>query len=375
MKPRYAVMAVLAVFTVLISSAAVTAADGSEAENTVSFEKYYYQQLEPNQKIIYDRMAGLAADVAVQGSAGAYYIEIAMTNSAIAYGTSDTDVLNSMLKEDACRAWEATRLDASESNNWAFWTWTIADDVAPVSVSNISVAGTGPYCVTGYTVTIGVADEFGSGFSSYVTAVNSALDSVEVGGDSVQDKVKSINSAVTGSTYRYVEDGSEHVYARTIYAIAASDGSDDRHYLTSEAFAVFFKALCDRNGVQCAQVYGLYEDSTVFAWDVVYIDGAVYAVDPANNSRSDNKESWLACGSYTSVDDNAFSKVHRAFAFGLASGLFYDFESEPLSIDGYEWHEDDGIVEVLTQYAPWILIGIICVIVAIVLVLMAKKGE
>lgn len=374
MNSKHTVIGIMAVIAILVSSS-ILAAENSSAEDEVSFDKYYYDQLTMEQKVIYNKLCELKADtVSVSGSTGGYYIEVTVDGIYLVFPT-DT-IIEDQIKSDAIRAWQATKLDANRSTDWAFWTWTLTDLNVTLSVSSTHTTGSGPYTVDSFTLHIFIPDQFATTdfFKNAVAGVNAALDKITISGDAVSDKVKAINKLLTSSPYKSVEDNTDHIYARTIYAIAEANATDGSYYLTSEAYAAVYKAICDQSGVPCSLVFGSNDSGETIAWNIVSIDGKIYAVDVGSNASSGSSEKWLAAGTYTSSDGNAFGKLHQAFPRSQASGAFYDFKSETLNVNGYEWPEEKDLFSILMEYASWIIAGLICAVLAIALVIMAKKG-
>ncbi|MEE3478373.1 MAG: hypothetical protein VZQ26_05500, partial [Methanomethylophilus sp.] len=223
---------------------------------------------------------------------------------------------------------------------------------------------------------IGIDAAFKDGFADKVTAVTNAVNAAaeKITGDSDSKKVKSINSILTGKGYGYVDTNEAHVFANTVYAFAAPE--NDTCYMTSFAYSAAFKALCTKAGVASIQVYGFFGDqSKIFAWNEVLVEDKVYGVDCATNATSKNKEQWLCAGAYTAVDGNAYSKVHISFPYSVASGLTSQFSVDRINNEGYSWPADNSLIAKITEYAPWILVGIICIVMAVALVYMAKRGD
>ena len=377
MNAKRTVIGIMVVIAVLVSSS-VVAAENSSADGEVSFDKYYYDQLTLDQKAIYNKLCELKADtVTVSGSAGSYCIEVTIDAVYTVFGSQT--LIEDQLKSDALRAWQATKLDANKGMDWAFWTWTLTDVNVTLGVTGIDitdVSTSGVYKVDHYTLQIFVPDQFAATdfFKNAVAGVNTAFDKITVSGDSVSEKVKSINKLLTSDPYKHVDDNTDHTYARTIYAIAEVNAADGSYYLTSEAYAAVYKAICDKSSVPCSVVYGYNDSSTIIAWNVVSIDSKAYAVDVGSNAASSNKEKWLAAGTYSSVDGSAFGKLHQAFPTNADPGLTYSFKSVTINVDGYAWPEEKDLFATLAHYAPWIITGLICVVLAIALAVMAKKG-
>lgn len=351
MKMKFAAVASICVLAVLCSSASVIFASDSDADAAV-YDGYYKNQLTAEQKTIYDAIAALAPSAAIGGNeTDGYYLTVTGTGLS-------TDV------NDIERAWFATKLEASEASNWAFWAWNTAGVKA--TFSEISASG----------FRIGIDAAFKDGFADKVTAVTNAVNAAaeKITGDTDSKKVKSINSILTGKGYGYVDTNEAHVFANTVYAFAAPES--DTCYMTSFAYSAVFKALCTKAGVASIQVYGFFGDqSKIFAWNEVLVEDKVYGVDCATNATSKNKEQWLCAGAYTAVDGNAYSKVHIAFPYSVASGLTSQFSVDRINNEGYSWPADNSLIAKITEYAPWILVGIICIVMAVALVYMAKRGD
>ncbi|MBO5519021.1 MAG: hypothetical protein J5945_02595 [Candidatus Methanomethylophilus sp.] len=358
MKMKYAAVASICVLAVLCSSASVLFASDSDADAAV-YDGYYKNQLSSGQKTVYNALAGLSTDVAFGGDeSSGYYIAVTAV---------DLDDDPDTAKKDIETAWMATKLDASETLKWSFWTWTVSG-VKP----NITDVTAGP----GGSFHIGIDAAFKDGFADKVTAVTEAVNAKEISGNSDSEKVKSINSILTGKDYAYVDSNESHAFANTIYAAASANIQDGKTHMTSVGYAAMFKALCTKAGIASIQVYGFSgNDSKLFAWNEVLVDDKVYGVDCAANATSKNKEQWLCAGVYTTADGDAFSKVHKAFPQSTVNGLVYEFKVETLNNNGYSWPADNSLIAKITEYAPWILVGIICIVMAVALVYMAKRGD
>ena len=357
MNSRSAVIAVLVAFAMVLPAMPFLASD-SDADTDV-FDGYYGKQLTAHQKAIYDAMIINPAIASIGGDPTDGYYLIVTVDDLV--GVTDPE-------KDAIIAWQATKLDASATNYWAYWTWTLEN------VSH-NIAITSPTS-TGCSIHIAVAPQLKDIFATAVQHVTDAVNAIEITGSTTAEKIKNINSKLTGSPYVYVENNESHTYANTIYAIAAENAESEKYYMTSFAYSAVFKALCAKSEVACSQVYGFYgNDSKIAAWNEVVIDSKVYGVDSAVNSTS-GSELWLAAGVYTSGNGDAFSKVHRAFVNNATQGFDYSaFTAESLNNNGYAWPQSTDIWAQITEYLPWVLVGIICVILAIALVMMARKGD
>ncbi|MEE3478269.1 MAG: FctA domain-containing protein, partial [Methanomethylophilus sp.] len=151
MKMKYAAVASICVLAVLCSSASVLFASDSDADAAV-YDGYYKNQLTSKQVDIYTALTGLTPSVAIEGNeTDGYYITVSCTGLT-------SDDLN-----DIERAWFATKLEASEASNWAFWAWNTTGVKA--AITNINASG----------FRIGIDAAFKDGFADKVTAVTNAV--------------------------------------------------------------------------------------------------------------------------------------------------------------------------------------------------------
>lgn len=351
MKTVSAAFACICAIVVLCSSASVFLSSDASADAN-PFDGYYRAQLTPDQADLYDLMVAIGTGAPAHDERG-YYISVA------------TSYTGSDLLKDATIAWQATKLDATKEMNWAFWTWTLDDVKSSVTVESTNIR-------------IAVAEKFKDGFDAAIAAVNAAIDAVEIKGDTPAKKVQSINSILTSSPYTFVDSAKDHDCANTIYAVApANIGEDKKVYMTSFAYSVLFKALCAKADIPCIQIYGWYGNGPVAAaWNEVLLEGHAYGVNAAVNSTAANKSAWLAAGIYTEYDGQVFGKIHNDFVKDTVNGFDYSaFRAESIPNDGYSMPADRNILTILYDNASWILIGLICVVLAVVLVQIARKGD
>lgn len=357
MKTRLAAIAVLAVFVVLTSSAVVTSSDSDALADPYTlttnpgvaldpYALYYYNQLTNEQKVLYEKMEAVDTNPVLNVDTYEYTVIFNLDEPSLAKA-----------KEDVLAAWGALRLD----NAYALVTWTKGNPVPVIYYEYIAPE------LTSITITM---DPMFATAADDRDQIKAKIDAMDVKGNDVPEKVKSINSLLAGSDYKYKDDGATGIHALK---------GDGPYELNAFGFSAMVKALCFKSGIDmnCMQVYGTLADgskNTAHAWNVIIVDdGKTYAVDTAVNNRADDG-TWLLAGRYTSHDGDSFGKVHLAFAFNTSTELKFDFESELLCNDGYEWPQSTGIMDILEEYAPWILIGAICIVLAIYLFVTARKG-
>ncbi len=358
MKNRSAVVTVLVAFAMVLPAMSFLAS-GSDVD-TDDISTYQRDNLgNLRQMVIYDAILGLAdssglpVDDDATGSAGDYYYEVPVSGITWSIdGVTDDAILEKAWISDAEKALLATKLD----NPYAFWAWTSSKYLPVITVTAHSASSV--------TFKIAVEDCYAVGIKQMVTDAKAKVAEITVSGSNDAEKTKAINGIVT--EYGYSEDFTKDPYARTVYALVPEDGS---HKLSSEGAAALFKALCDKESVKCLQVSGKLIDDTKkydWQWNYVSIDNTWFAYDSGYNTKYSDSEAWLAAGVYSKAGDKTFGVIHTAI---MPSGNLI------LSYYGYGWPSSTDLWEQISEYLPWVLIGIICVILAIVLVIMARKGE
>ena len=358
MKNRSAVVTVLVAFAMVLPAMSFIASDAdADTDDVATYNRDHLDNL--RQKMIYDAFfdllmdsSGLPVNDEALGSPGEYYYEVQVDGfSWVIDGVSDETLILEILKEDAEAALLATRLD----NPYAVWMWTSATYMPEISVTRSGDS---------IMVKVAVEDIFATGLIQMVTDAKAKVAEITVSGSNDAEKSKNVNSAVV--KYGYTDDFTKDPYARTVYALVPEDGS---HKLSSEGAASLFKALCDKESVKCLQVSGKLIDDTKkydWQWNYVSIDNTWFAYDSSYNTKYSDSEAWLAAGVYSKAGDKTFGVIHTAI---MPSGNLI------LSYYGYGWPSSTDLWEQISEYLPWVLIGIICVILAIVLVIMARKGE
>ncbi len=359
MKNKCAAVAMLAVFAVLTSSVVVMMADDSDADT--DYSKYWRSVLVRQgafaEKQLYDSFASSLADSSglpladptQSGDTYVYEVSTDVTWAVSDYATDDE--LTTYWTAAAKEAMLYTKLD----NPYAFWTWNTSADLPAIAVSNDS---------SKVKITITMAAEYSSGLSAKVQAAKDAVAALTISGDSDADKMKAVNVAVLG--YAYTDDFTTYPYAASVYGICV----DGTKMLYVDAYAALYKALADNAGLTSIQVQGTLNEGstrTAWQWNYVLIDGIFYAVDSAYNSKNNASEAWVGVGIYSQYNGQTFGVIHSA---PLATE-----ESLMVSYNGYSWPQDNSLLALITANFSWILIGVICVTLALVLVHMARKGD
>lgn len=373
---------IVLVAAMLLPVTSVLFSDDSDAAG--EFDHYYFNQLTDNQKIIYNAMYDAYYETPVEPSPGAvlgvegYYLTLGVTGYTLS--ASSTDVLSKMVASDAQAAWQATMLDLP----MAWWTWSTDDAGWAVPAAGVTVSGAS---ITEFSYKIRIDSAFVTGgrtVASCVSDTKAAFEALiasdEIEGDDALALVKSMNSYLCSSAFKY---DTESTFSGNVYgALVVKDG--DAHHIACMGYSKLFKMLCDRFGIDCVNVVGAAVQGRGapegHMWNVVRItiDGnpEVLGVDTTFNATGNDRMAFLLCGYSDETDGDSFVKTHQAFvAIYGATIAPYHFQSPELSKDGYTYPSDGGIIELLSTYLPWILMGIICAILAMVLLSIARRGD
>lgn len=397
MKVRYAFLSVALVSMLFASS---VAAPGSDADGEeVQYFDTYYEQLTDGQRAIYDAMEALH-DLPAEGKNPEPYTKYPASNYGGIYNVTvrhyyvaeSRAVLLDMLKKDADRAWQATKMD----DPLAFWTWG-ADSGPHIDVTATGSSGSTSEFTVGIKVHYAYYNGDDTDMSQKIDAVKQAIDGFEIKGGTDAEKVRSINAWLCGDDVLYDPavrnpGGNKQQCPYNVSAYGAFVHKENgKHIMVCDAYAAAFKALCDKANIQCKTVVGTSVQTSsiaLHAWNLVIINGIVYAVDTTWNDTSGEELRYLAVGSQSMYKGQTFLQTHQAFLIykynttSSANDYYYanwfNFqlpEVEKMSASGYTWKTDDDLGEMLREYAPWTIVALICIVLAYVLWNMGRKGE
>jgi len=117
------------------------------------------------------------------------------------------------------------------------------------------------------------------------------------------------------------------------------------------------------------------ESNGYHAWNIVCVgsgtDFHVYGYDATFDDTGTNETAYLLVGSLSKDNGITFSMTHQAFRFDddfRGTGVTpYNFVSHSIEEKGYEWPKETGILDMLMDFVPWIIIALICVLLAYIL--------
>ncbi len=380
MKARSTVFAATVAAIVLAVSFAAAVSDGSSADGTGLPQDYYYGQLNSDEQKIFDRLEGLDLGTAVikkeptVGGGTAYYIEVAVSGI--------TPCSQEVAGKEAENAWVATKL----TDPMAWWTWSYDD--AGVAVSKVSVSG------SEISFRIMMAKQYASeGAAALKTMVEETETKISETAESLgitssdmtaADKIETVNKYLCGSKFEYdpavssgkSEDGNP--YNGSVYG-AFVNAVDGKHIIVCSGYSAAFQALCMKAGVKCLSVFGTAAQSSsngLHAWNVVELYGKVYGVDTTFNATGGDITAYLCAGALTEAGGVTFSQSHQPFSNNNVKGLYMgSFTSHAIEDEGYSWPADETFVTKMSEYAPWVIVGLICILLAYVLCSIGRKGD
>lgn len=376
---------IVLVAALLMPFAGVLFSDDSDAAGE-DYAHYYYNQLSDNQKLIYEAMydSYFATPVepvqeTVLGEQG-YYLTLDVAGYTASAGSAAS--LKQTAFSDAATAWQATMLDLP----MAWWTWSTDNAGWALPDASFDISSTS---VTSLQFKIRIADSFvtnGKTVTSCVsetkTAFTALVGSDEIEGDTALELVRSINSYLCSSAFKYDD---EATFQGSVYGALVAEESGV-HHIACMGYSKLFKMLCDNYGIDCVCIVGaaVQKDKAPegHMWNVVRlsIDGSleVLGVDATFDDTGGSKEAFLLRGYSDETDGHSFVMTHQPFTgFYKTLPLWvpYTFNSPELSEDGYDFPADNDILAVITTYLPWIIMGIICAILALVLLSIARRGD
>jgi transglutaminase/protease-like cytokinesis protein 3 len=385
----------LAAAIVIASAAAVLLSDDSSADE---FTQSYENQLDTEGQVFYTAYTettttATTSDGFSSSTGGIYTYTVSVDVSSFSLSISSTSSLSDLeseaLLDDAKQAWMVLKL--TDPYAWITWSYDDPDAaVLSVTLSSGSIVVTIAVSSTYYEVFTTTYSSTLAAVTAVEEAVSSVYSGLNIDSESDVDKVKDINAYLCGSDYQYDSD-SANPYRSSIYGAFIESAKYNGYYtLLCSGYTYAFQALCTAAGVDCIAVFGTAaqsSDSSLHAWNEVYIDGKVYAVDVTFNATGDDETAYLCSGQNTAVDGVTFAQSHQAFTNPSSATVTDTADgtinfcgmtlptSYALSESGYDWPTEESLSDILIDIAPWIMTAIICLILVYVLLNIAKKGE
>jgi len=322
-------------------------ADTTVDSSTDSFTSYY-DQLDDNEKAIYDALQTFDADTLTVTVTLPYPVYISVGSSL-----TDTETyLDSVVKGLVNDAFYVLQL----SDPLAICTWgdselsydnsySTSGDMIGYTVLNLKTVIDPAYADNVDTTDVNELQE-------KIDAVNDALDSFTTSG-TTRDMVGSINTYVMdAATYDpNVGTDKESPYAHDIYGVlVASD-----NYAVCDGYSKTILVLCEKYGIDCIMVYGYAIPSMEgHAWNYIKMDNnSWYALDCTWNDTTSN--------AYFLVGTDAFMAEHQAGlqpSTGATLALNYPVLADT-KYDADPWYNADIYPMIVAAAIVIIIIGIV----------------
>lgn len=167
--------------------------------------------------------------------------------------------------------------------------------------------------------------------------LNNKINSIinKITGVTIQEKIKQINTVIGTINYDFCDNETlkaNSPYIRTSYALLTGYG-------VCEAYSKSFKLVCDKVGIDCAEVVGYYlnfdettkqETKNPHAWNEVSLDGKWYLVDcTMNNTDITFAMYGQATAEKKYLNERTISYSGKVFTYPKLAE--YDYDNEPIT--------------------------------------------
>ena len=355
--------------------------DDSSADSVeTDYDHYFYNQLDPLGKEVFDRWMTMYPR---GGATGTFQFDIDLSMLP----TTDLSEVNGAIKaaiddssSAAIYAFGNERYDVFWLKNSLAWRWDYwynGDEITRIEI----------------TYTVYFVNDYPDPYLAR-TEVFDALCSIDVDETNTYTKVRSIHDATvkTLSYAAYTDDSNFTI--RSVFRDLAGD-----HSVVCEGYAKMFKALCDLYDVPCLLISG-YGDSEAHMWNYVMMDdGKWYAVDCTWDDQDVIFQTYFLVGNDTlvfngntysqdhvigdrmeylsvpDISDDAYEAYHTVYFVGEGSkvetvdvehGATIDVASPTWRgytflgwlLDGDPFDTDTPVTADMTLYAEWTLSGV-----------------
>ncbi|MDO5853736.1 MAG: transglutaminase domain-containing protein [Thermoplasmata archaeon] len=329
----------------------------------------YVSQLDSNGQGLYAQMSTAFASAA-ESPTDSVFVTYTVGTPMLFSTTDEAKEYALSMMEDAVAAYYLT------DPSW-IWLWdypAITDLETGLgfghTTTTVTVNGTQWIMLVSVSFTLTVPEEFKDDTSTEanevaeaIAAVKEAAEAVTVSGESVQDRVSSINDTLRGITSATDDEGTVgNIYDALVTKTSSSAG-----------VAAAFTYLCSLNGLTAVTVAGsvLASDGSMSDgfWNEVLQDDSWYAVDCTWNSST--ARNCLMVGTTSSVTlgstSYGFGATHYAEPEQLSSAL----AAPALASGGVEWPDDSTVIE---KYGGYVIVLLIVVVIVVTFVHAIKKG-
>ena len=347
--------------------------------NTTEWNRYFYYQLQPNAKAIYNAMFKMYKEgLFIKGESLEITNEISASSIAL-FVNGSNDLIN-----DYGAARDAFQYDYPDCFfvDWDELSIRVTQDTSGALHAFLGAGRSDTYLLKGMNKNRTSKANGGKG-----TGIEGAITEYEALITEVVNKIKADASDITDETEKMVKMAgdahdyvTQHMSYKHEWETIAPDPTESNMRSTSrtsydglkygegvcEAYTRTFKAICDRLDIPCICVYGLYSPKSTInephIWNYLLIGGKWYGVDVTHDdptvlngmfehNTNENRDYFL-------VGQNQLSAHH--FPQGIVSSANFEFKYPTLEADkyreSYSVETGDGfsiLVEKDTDFDNW----------------------
>jgi len=348
---------VLAVVCIAVVALGVAVADADASPSGT-----YKDQLDGNGRDVYSQLESRFSELAEDPVAEAKF-SFALKVPVILDPSDDADSYAESMVGDVLTAFYLT-------DPTPIWLWDLPTrDGVDVKISTTTgTVGDDEYKVlVSVSFSLSAPSEYGTPEQMKAAMKEVEEKIAEVGGETVQDKVRSINDILRGVK---IESDSEGEVSNIHDALVDRRSS-------SAGVAAAFTALCAANGVDAMTVNGAVMkdvdgNTEEGFWNCIRYEGGWYAADATMNGSDHNN--CLLAGTTTKISFGAAAV--RCGSTHAADVGFWDgvsLSAPALSSSGIEWPEDQP--SFLDKYGVYIFGAVVAAIIVAALLRAVRVGD
>ncbi len=347
--------------------------------NTTKWNQYFYDQLQPNAKAIYDAMLQMYKDGTFIKGESLEITDRVSPSSIALFVNGSNDLLN-----DYGAARDAFQYDYPDCFfvDWDQLSIRVTQDKSGTLHAFLGAGRSDTYLLKGMNADRPSAENGGYGegiegaIKEYEALITKVVKDIEKNASDINDETEKIVK-MAGDAHDYVVNNMSYKHewetrpkdgtlkmkssARTAYdGLKYGEG-------VCEAYTRTFKAICDRLGIPCVCVYGIYSPKATInephIWNYVQIDGKWYGVDTTHDDPTKMGGLFDVYDSHENRDYFLVGKsqlLGTRYPQGIVSSANYEFKYPELEEDAYREsylvETDDGfsvLVKNETQFDNW----------------------
>ena len=290
---------------------------------------YYYEQLEPIEKEMYDIMLNIARDPVKEN---------------IGVMITDMDPTSNDFFISYVRAYYAMTYDHPE----LFWLYNcIENDICPSSTVNM---------INGIYIVYFKLDETYTNYETRMTQFNDAaaefLADINTNASDYEIIRQVHDKLISQVAYNYpvMERGDYENFAHTAYGALVQDSDGNPHAPVCDGYSLAFEYLLQQCGIEAVFVGGDAGNNILdlggHAWNLVKLDGTWYEVDSTWDDQWNDQIDDPDPRVREMLNDYAFHERLEHFLFLISTEHMTEYNAD---VDYFTYYFNDGYV---IQYSP-----------------------